>query len=256
MTGWVVPASEVEKVGIGRTSSATGTVSTDCAAYYSGATWGNDQSAQATLAALNGSTEYAGVTVRMSGSGGYGLITDGSGANTIFTIWTGSSVAQLGSSLGVTWVVGDVIKLGIVGTTLTAYKNGTSIGTITDSTFASGAPGVETYGVGAVDDWSATDGVGGGPTINTQPVSATCYVGQTATFTISATTSGGTLHYQWKDDGSNVGTDSNSYTTAAALLSDNGSSITCVVTDNNGSVTSNAAIWTVLPAASVAWLTA
>lgn len=83
-----------------------------------------------------------------------------------------------------------------------------------------------------------------GPTINTQPTAQTGNVGGTATFTIAATTSGGTLHYQWKDDGTNVGTDSNSYTTAALIAGDNGAQITCVVSDDNGNVTSDAAsLW-------------
>lgn len=92
------------------------------------------------------------------------------------------------------------------------------------------------------------------PTINTQPQNATVYQGQTANFTVSATTSGGTLHYQWKDDGSNVGTDSNSYTTAATVVGDNGAQITCAVTDDNGTVTSNAATLTVIPTGVTAWL--
>jgi len=95
-----------------------------------------------------------------------------------------------------------------------------------------------------------------GPTINTQPQSAACYEGQTATFTVSATTSGGTLHYQWKDDGSNVGTDSNSYTTAAATYADNGAQITCDVSDDNGTATSSAATWTVFMAAKPFYLKA
>lgn len=95
-----------------------------------------------------------------------------------------------------------------------------------------------------------------GPTVTVGPTAQSCYVGATNTFTVSATTSGGTLHYQWKDDGSNVGTDSNSYTTAAGTLSDSGSQITCVVTDDNGSATSNAATWTVNPVSTTAWIAA
>lgn len=104
------------------------------------------------------------------------------------------------------------------------------------------------------DDWIIVSAAfleaGSGPTIDTQPTSQSCYEGQTSTFNISATTSGGTLHYQWKDDGSNVGTDSNSYTTGAAVYTtDNGAQITCVVSDDNGSTTSSAANWQVLIAA-------
>jgi hypothetical protein len=87
-----------------------------------------------------------------------------------------------------------------------------------------------------------------GPQINTQPANAAVFAGQLATFSVSATASsgGGTLSYQWKDDGSNVGTNSSTYTTAATTMGDNGSQITCVVTDSNGSTTTNAATLTVL----------
>lgn len=78
----------------------------------------------------------------------------------------------------------------------------------------------------------------GGPTINTQPVNQTGSVGGTATYTISATASGGSLSYQWKLNGTNVGTDSSSYTTATLAAGDNGGVVTCVVTDSNGSATS------------------
>lgn len=100
-----------------------------------------------------------------------------------------------------------------------------------------------------------TDG-SAGPTINTNPANATVYQGQTANFTVSATTSGGTLHYQWKDDGSNVGTDSSSYTTGATVLSDNGAQITCDVTDDNGTVTSSAATLTVIATGITSWIRA
>jgi len=109
---------------------------------------------------------------------------------------------------------------------------------------------------GAIKLFSVKEGGAGGPTINTQPQNATVYRGQTANFTVSATTSGGTLHYQWKDDGVNVGADSNSYTTAATVDSDNGAQITCAVTDDNGTTTSAAATLTVLTVANLAWFSA
>lgn len=90
------------------------------------------------------------------------------------------------------------------------------------------------------------------PTINTQPADQYVYAGQVATFTISATTSGGTLHYQWKDDGANVGTDSSTYAPTAAV-GDNGSIITCVVSDDNGSTTSMDAHLFVAGVAATMW---
>lgn len=91
-----------------------------------------------------------------------------------------------------------------------------------------------------------------GPTISAQPQSTTVYQGQTANFTVTASGTG-TLHYQWKDDGSNVGTDSSSYTTAATVLGDNGAQITVDVTDDNGTTSSSAATLTVIPTGIVGW---
>jgi hypothetical protein len=84
-----------------------------------------------------------------------------------------------------------------------------------------------------------------GPTILTQPVSQSVTIGQTATFSVSAT---GTnpITYQWKKNGTNIsGATSTSYTTPAAATSDGGAQFTVLVTDAVGSVTSNAATLTV-----------
>ena len=83
------------------------------------------------------------------------------------------------------------------------------------------------------------------PTIITHPSSQTIGVGQTATFSVTAS---GTapLSYQWKKNGINIpGATLASYTTPAASLSDNGSSFSVVVTNSIGSVTSNPAKLTV-----------
>lgn len=84
------------------------------------------------------------------------------------------------------------------------------------------------------------------PAITAQPTNQTAFEGNTATFNITATTSGGVLHYQWKFNGSNVGTDTNSYARSNCVFADNGGIVTCVVTDDNGSTTSSNAYLTVL----------
>ena len=84
--------------------------------------------------------------------------------------------------------------------------------------------------------------VANGPTITAQPVNQTASVGGTATFNISATTSGGALSYQWKLNGSNVGTNSSSYTTGTLAAAYNGSAVTCGVTDSNGTTTTRTAL--------------
>lgn len=97
--------------------------------------------------------------------------------------------------------------------------------------------------------------------ISTQPVGGSVAVGGSWTFTVAA--SGGTppYHYQWKQDGGNVGTDSASYAIGSATLGDAGS-YTCDVSDSAGppaTVTSNAAVLSVVagvPATTVAGLLA
>ena len=82
-----------------------------------------------------------------------------------------------------------------------------------------------------------------GPSITTHPQNSTKIVGQTAQFTVEATGTG-TLHYQWKKDSTNIGTDSDTLS-FVTVIGDNGAQITCVVTDDNGSTTTNAATLTV-----------
>jgi hypothetical protein len=82
------------------------------------------------------------------------------------------------------------------------------------------------------------------PSITTQPSSQNVNVGQAATFNVAATGSG-TLTYQWKKNGVNVGTNASSYTTPATSASDDNAKFTVTVRNTAGSVTSNAATLTV-----------
>ena len=85
-------------------------------------------------------------------------------------------------------------------------------------------------------------GMGTSPAITSQPTSQAVLVGQTATFSVTAS---GTipLNYQWRKNGVPIGgAISATYTTPSEVISDNGSQFTVVVSDSAGSVTSNAAI--------------
>lgn len=109
-----------------------------------------------------------------------------------------------------------------------------------------------------------TDAAPSGPTINTQPSNATVTEGATANFTVAATTSGGSLSYQWQRNPGGVGSWANvttgtggttaSYTTAATTVSggdaNNADTFRCLVTDSNGTTTSSAATLTVNAATS------
>jgi hypothetical protein len=79
------------------------------------------------------------------------------------------------------------------------------------------------------------------PVITAQPSDQGVTVGQTATFTVTAT---GTapLGYQWQSSASPIaGATASSYTTPAATATDNGSGFAVVVTNAGGSVTSRTA---------------
>lgn len=102
-----------------------------------------------------------------------------------------------------------------------------------------------------------------GPTINTQPTNQTVTAPATASFSVTATTSGGALSYQWQRSTNGGGAWSNvttgtggttaNYTTAATTVTggnaNNADQWRCVVTDSNGSTNSSAATLTVNAAA-------
>jgi len=70
-------------------------------------------------------------------------------------------------------------------------------------------------------------------------------VGQTATFSVTATGSP-PLQYQWRKNGANIpGATNSSYTTPATVATDNGSLFSVVVSNGGGSVTSRNAKLTV-----------
>ena len=78
-----------------------------------------------------------------------------------------------------------------------------------------------------------------------QPVSVTVVVGQTATFSVTATGTG-PFTYQWFENGTAIpGATSNTYTTSATAAGQSGSVFTVVVTNAQGSVTSGPATLTV-----------
>lgn len=80
--------------------------------------------------------------------------------------------------------------------------------------------------------------------ITVQPLSQTVPLGEQASFAVRATGQGA-LSYQWMRNGAAIdGAEAASYTTSALEGADNGAAFTVKVTDENGSVTSQAAVLT------------
>ncbi|MCL7414070.1 MAG: DUF1349 domain-containing protein, partial [ANME-2 cluster archaeon] len=79
------------------------------------------------------------------------------------------------------------------------------------------------------------------PIITMQPVNHTCFIGETATFSVMAT-GAAPLYYQWQKNGVDIdGANSPSYTTPPMSIESNGSTYRVVVTNDIGTITSDQA---------------
>ena len=128
-------------------------------------------------------------------------------------------------------------------------KNGTPIVGATSSSYTTPATSMEDAGTeysvevsnsaGTVTSSSATLTVVA-VLITTQPSAQPVVVGQTASFSVTATGTG--LTYQWRKNGSNIsGATSSTYTTPVTVIGDNGAVFTVVVSNSAGTTTSNSA---------------
>jgi hypothetical protein len=126
----------------------------------------------------------------------------------------------------------------------------TAVAAATSALYGAGAPyttiGSSGRSYGPVDLLYSTGTASSIPVITQQPQSASVTAGQSATFSVGASSST-TLTYQWQSQAPGVsgftnigGATSSTYITPPTLLSDNGTQFQCVVTNNSGSVTTNA----------------
>jgi hypothetical protein len=124
-------------------------------------TFSNNQSSQVTIARLDHADSIS-VTVRSGGSwvtgnfSGYLLTADGSTFSSLDKIVSGNG-SQILNLSSVMWTAGDVMKLTVSGSTLTAYKNGVVIGTISDPDLVQGQPGGCIFESGADGSGTAFD---------------------------------------------------------------------------------------------------
>ena len=151
----------------------------------------------------------------------------------------------------------DILAMSVLDDKVVLYENtiaGTVTTDLTSSSFQPAAPltaGQLYYWRVRAENvngtiWGATwqFTAASAPAITAQPQSLTQDPGDAATFTVAATGTA-TLSYQWRKDASDIsGATSASYTIASVQESDEGS-FDCVVTNSQGSATSNAATLTV-----------
>lgn len=110
-------------------------------------TFHNDQYSKATYFSAAVGSKYLQVAVRLTGAGatlnGYQITTDS--AN-----WFLSKITAAGTATNLTtgtsaMTAGDTLEIKAVGTTISAYHNGTLLGSVTDSSYASGSAGIGGY---------------------------------------------------------------------------------------------------------------
>jgi len=115
------------------------------------------QFAQATITALNGTSDFPGVTVLASGTGASSTYYDCvENSTTIFMQRVVNAGATNLTSTASTGAVGDILRLEIgPGGALTCYKNGAVAVTAADTQIASGSPGLLISGnVATEKNWS------------------------------------------------------------------------------------------------------
>ena len=107
-------------------------------------------------------TSHMGAALRIGTAGGYAISASG-GVVTVFRFTLIDGLVATLATYSVATAVGDTFWLEVLGTTLSAYKESTLLGTCSDSTYNSGVPGVffdafdggSGYTPGRLDDFAA-----------------------------------------------------------------------------------------------------
>jgi hypothetical protein len=134
-----------------------GTSTSSNTAFWSANTFATSQFAEATITALNGTTDFPGVTVLGNGTGSstsfYACLEDTT--NIFIQRVLNGSAGNLTSATS-TGTVGDILRLEWTpGGVLTCYKNGAVVLTFTDTALTAGSPGLVIAGsVATLKNWS------------------------------------------------------------------------------------------------------
>lgn len=167
---WTTIAGSFDQGGGGtaRSSFGGGAVSN---AYWNADAFGNDQYAQAAITIGGGGV--AGPSVRVSNAGGvnrYSYLSYGSGTYLSKVVAGGSEVVLIDYGGTPAFTNGDLLRIEVSGTTITAKLNGSTVGTQSDASLSSGSGGMMSYlAGGTLQTFEAGNlaGGGGGPPCTT-----------------------------------------------------------------------------------------
>jgi hypothetical protein len=133
------------------------TLSASNAAFWNASPFSTTQFSQATITGLNGTSDFPGVTVMASGTGGGSTYYDCvENSTTIFVQRVVNTSTTNLTNTESTGAIGDLLRLEIgPAGALTCYKNGAVALTATDTTIVSGSPGLLISGnVATEKNWS------------------------------------------------------------------------------------------------------
>jgi hypothetical protein len=170
-SNWTPQTTLALQIGFNQAENSSGSIDYACAGWNTATdTFSANQSAQLTISNA-ASDSAAAIGVRTSGHynlgtySGYALNARGSfaGGSALdkVVLNVGTDLIDLSAT---TWASGDIAKIEVTGTTITGYKNGVSLGSVVDSSLASGQPNFCLYGIAfgeRIDNWTA-DNLGGG----------------------------------------------------------------------------------------------
>lgn len=135
--------SNVASLEVVNTVCQATTVSVRNVNIVTGISFANDQWAEVTISGTPSTFTSANIRLRStSGNPGTSYCFTIAGTNWLIQVESGVTFTTLQTVAGAAIAAGDVLRFEAVGTTLTGYKNGSSVITITDSTLASGSPGI------------------------------------------------------------------------------------------------------------------
>ncbi len=162
-----------------------------------------------------------------------------------------SQSVSAGNSAGFTVAATGTAPLGYRWRKNGTFINGANSTTLSLPSAGAGDAGsytvVVTNSAGSVTSSVAVLTVNAPPGITTQPVSQSAFLGANATLSVVAAGTG-PLAYQWRLAGTNLVNATNTDLLLTALTTNHAGSYSVVITNSLGSVTSNPAILTVVPA--------